>query len=156
MAELAGRLKGHILPMTTTNNGVHDCIHSFLTGCFNRVQRFWVKSLFLTAPLISLQLPFQRRSTSSLKFQNQKDDNEESDVSCQFVFIRTSVSSQNHRMYPDVVCLLCFLITTLQHQGRNVAKFRIHTYKYLSFTFCLKHGNVYYRLFSFQWTDNLT
>ncbi|XP_056906180.1 capZ-interacting protein isoform X1 [Takifugu flavidus] len=44
VAELAGRLKGHILPMTTTNNG----------------------------------LPFQRRSTSSLKFQNQKD-NEESD-----------------------------------------------------------------------------
>lgn len=42
-----------------------------------------MKNLFLTAPLISLQLPFQRRSTSSLKFQNQKDDNEESDVSCQ-------------------------------------------------------------------------
>lgn len=59
-------------------------------------------------------------------------------------------------MYPDVVCLLCFLITTLQHQGRNVAKFRIHTYKYVSFTFFSKHGNVYYRLFSFHWTDNLT
>lgn len=42
-----------------------------------------MKNLFLTAALISLQLPFQRRSTSSLKFQNQKDDNEESDVSCQ-------------------------------------------------------------------------
>lgn len=102
-------------------------------------------SLFLTAALISSQSPFQRRSTSSLKIQNQKDDNEESDVSCQFVFKKKSVSSQNHRMYPDVVCLLCFLITTLQQQGRNVAKFRIHTYKYVSFTFCLKHGNVYYR-----------
>lgn len=40
VAELAGRLKGHILPMTTTNNGVHDRIHCFSTGCFNHVQRF--------------------------------------------------------------------------------------------------------------------
>lgn len=90
-----------------------------------------MKSLFLIAALISLQLPFQRRSTSSLKFQNQKDDIEESDVSCQFVFKKTSVSSQSHRMYPDVVCLLCFLITALQQQGLLPNLGYIHINMYL-------------------------
>lgn len=114
----------------------------------------WSKNLFLTAsPLLSLQLPFQRKSTSSIKnqnFQNQKDDNKESDVS-QFVFMNQSVSSQNHRMYPDVVCLFSFLITTLQQQQKTVTKVRMYI-----FAFCLKHGEVYYLLFLFQWTDSLT
>lgn len=62
-------------------------------------------NLFLTAPsLLSLQLPFQRKSIKNQKFQNQKDDNEDSDVS-QVVFMKQSVSSQNHRTEPDVVCL---------------------------------------------------
>nr|XP_046245654.1 LOW QUALITY PROTEIN: capZ-interacting protein [Scatophagus argus] len=45
VAELAGRFKGHILPMPTSND----------------------------------ELPFRRRPPCSLKLQNQKDDNEESD-----------------------------------------------------------------------------
>ncbi|KAM9359389.1 capZ-interacting protein isoform 2-T2 [Symphorus nematophorus] len=56
VAELAGRFKGHILPMPTSND----------------------------------ELPFRRRPPCSLKLQNQKDDNEESD--------KTTVSSKPLKM----------------------------------------------------------
>lgn len=41
------------------------------------------RTCFLMAPpfFFSLQIPFQKKSMCSIKFQNQKDDNEESDVS---------------------------------------------------------------------------
>ncbi|XP_070686062.1 capZ-interacting protein [Pempheris klunzingeri] len=56
VAELAGRFKGHILPMPTSND----------------------------------ELPFRRRPPCSLKLQNQKDDNEESD--------KTTVPSKPFKM----------------------------------------------------------
>lgn len=121
----------------------------FITGRDSRS-----KNLFLTAPLVSLQSPFQRRSASSLKFQNQKDDNEESDVSCEFVSLRSE--PQNVPRRGLFTLLFNYNLTTWREEcciKRSLREeFRIRIYK----TFCLQHGNVYYRLFLFHWTDSLT
>lgn len=108
--------------------------------------------VFLTAPLlISLQVSFQRKSPCSIKnpkFQNQSDGNEESDVS-HLVFVKQSPLGTTERAQTFCFVYFASLITTLQHQQKTVTKVRMYI-----FAFCLKHGDVYYVLFLFQWLNS--
>lgn len=156
VAELAGRFKGHILPTPTSNDEVpylcRTC-HNIPTKIpvtlyvqyiffeWVHMDCLWSQDLITAPPPFCLQLPFRRRPPCYLKLQNQKDDDEESDVS-NFVSLRTNVPQisllNKQRSKRTQICLLFTLITTSQCQHRTrctVARSAISVF----FFFCLKH-----------------
>lgn len=124
VAELAGRFKGHILPMPGSNDEV---LHRHNVECFifyfasyRNSAVYVVEFQFLISfpPLCAyLQLPFRRRPPCSLKLQNQKDDNEETDVSHSVLFTSRQITRpQRQRRCPQKSekCLLCIFIANAQ------------------------------------------
>lgn len=172
VAELAGRFKGHILPTPTSNDEVpylcRTC-HNIPTKIpvtlyvqyiffeWVHMDCLWSQDLITAPPPFCLQLPFRRRPPCYLKLQNQKDDDEESDVS-NFVSLRTNVPQisllNKQRSKRTQICLLFILTSQCQHRTRcTVARSAISVF----FFFCLKHWEscVCAAVFCFfsQWTD---
>lgn len=84
MAELAGKFKGRILPMPSSNDEVtylkdsYKNIHYKATCLSTFMHRL---QILFTHPPFRLQLPFRRRPPCSLQLQHPKHDNEDTDVS---------------------------------------------------------------------------